>query len=60
MMKKQTCALKTEATELPDAGNEITSPDGGISVGTQAQEESYLEDRFTLVALNHLIKEAAD
>jgi len=59
-MKKQTCALKTEAAELPDAGNEITSPDGGIPVGTQAQEESYLEDRFTLVALSHLIKEAAD
>jgi len=59
-MKKQTCALKSETTKLPNAGNESTSANPGSSVGGQAQEESYLEDRFTLVALNHLIKEAAD
>jgi hypothetical protein len=60
MMKKEAAALKTDAPELLNPENESTLDEGGPSARNQAQEESYLEDRFTLVALSHLIKEAAD
>ncbi|MFZ5501202.1 MAG: hypothetical protein ACOY58_04740, partial [Candidatus Micrarchaeota archaeon] len=60
LMKKEAAALKTNSTELPNAGSTSANANSGSTAGGQAQEESYLEDRFTLVALSHLIKEAAD
>jgi|GEM_PF-5668678 len=59
-MKKQAAALKAETSRLPGESPQSTRGDGGPSVGTQAQEESYLEDRFTPVALSLVMKEAAD